>query len=134
MKFIYARHADQIKREAFFATNKHLNNDQFLKDGYLVEKDAQIIGCFMIERVTVDTYWLKQLYITQSAAELLPSLLEMVLMFAKQRQVKKIYVFSHQPTVDIILEALQFQEEHSHPIVVNSHNYSSGKWWTYNVS
>ena len=135
MRLIDAKNIEKGKRDTFFAANKHLNNDQLLADGYLVEDNDQIIGCFIIESVSADVYWLKQLYIIQSSAHLLPALLEAILMFAKRKQAKKVHVFSHQATVDIILEALQFQEEgQTKPITVNPNYYHNGKWWTYSVS
>lgn len=135
MKLIYAKNIKESKRDAFFAANKHLNNDQLLADGYMVEHNDEIIGCFIIEPVSVDICWLKQLYIIQSSAHLLPALLEAILMFAKRKQVKKVHVYSHQPTVDIILAALQFQvERKAEPITVNTDHYNNGKWWTYSVS
>ncbi|HLS20074.1 MAG TPA: hypothetical protein VK056_00240 [Bacillota bacterium] len=134
MKLIQAQKVEQAKRETFFTLNKHLNKSLLLTDGYLVEDNEQIIGCFIIEPTERDVYWLKQLYITQKEARLLPALLEAILTLAKQKRAKKVYVFSHQPMVDIILSALQFREEKAEKILLNKEEHRNGTWWTYFVS
>ncbi|HLS06872.1 MAG TPA: hypothetical protein VK079_02885 [Bacillota bacterium] len=134
MKLIQTEEVAEAKRELFFTQNNHLNKEQLLTDGYLVEDQEQIIGCFMIEPLQKDIYWLKQLYISQAEARSLPVLLEAILTLAKQKQAKKVYVFSHQPMVDIILDALQFHETKATNAMMNDEQYRHGKWWTYQVS
>lgn len=134
MRLIQAQKVEQAKRETFFNLNEHLNKDLLLTDGYLVEDNEQIIGCFIIEPTKQDVYWLKQLYITQKEARLLPALLEAILTLAKQKRAKKVYVFSHQPMVDIILSALQFREGNAEEILLNKKEHRNGTWWTYFVS
>lgn len=134
MDLILTRDVEQAKRESFFSLNEHLDQDSLLKSGYLVEEKGQIIGCFMIEPIEQDSYWLKQLYITQTKARLLPALLEATLTLAKRKRAKKVFVFSHQPMVDIILSALQFHEDHTRNNFIKDKQYRQGTWWTYDVS
>lgn len=134
MKLIQARKVERAKRESFFALNEHLNESLLLKDGYLVEDSGQIIGCFIIEPTKKDIYWLKQLYIAQTEARLLPALLEAILTLAKHKRAKKIYLYSHQPMVDIILSALQFHEDQSEQLSTKDNQFHRGTLWFYDVS
>jgi hypothetical protein len=63
----------------------------------------------------------------------LPFLIEGILTLAKEHEVKGVYVHSHQPTVDIILEALQFHPQKEH-VLVDKYPVTHGNWWSYRVS
>lgn len=90
-------------------------------------------GCFVIDSIDEDIYWLKQLYVTKNAAASLPVLLESILALAKEKQAKQLFVHSHQPMVDVLLEALQFSPQKENAFVANQPD-NKGNWWTYNVS
>lgn len=133
MKIMSARHASVEKIDTFLATTQHFNTDGLLKEGYVVEIEGKIKGCFVLSMIESDVYWLKQLYIAEEAAANLPVLLETILQMTKGKQAKKLYVHSHQPVVDLLLEALQFypqsEEEIVHPLAKKD-----GNWWAYHVS
>lgn len=133
MNLIRANRVSEERLDEFLKHNDRLNKEGLLKQGYVVEMNGRIEGCFMIERIKEDLYWLKQLYISQSEAGSLPLLLESILALAKQQHAKKVYVHSHQPMVDIILEAMQFHPQ-TENVLVNKRPEKQGKWWTYNVS
>ncbi|MED4475656.1 hypothetical protein [Oceanobacillus caeni] len=90
--------------------------------------------CFILDEMDEkDAYWLKQLYITRTEANKLPVLLESILTIAKSLKAKSVYVHSHQPVVDILLEALQFHPQKDASFV-DKYPLKKGSWWTYNVS
>ncbi|RDW22276.1 hypothetical protein CWR48_00790 [Oceanobacillus arenosus] len=132
MRVILARHAEEGKLKKFFEQNISLDSKAILTSGYVVENHSEIEGCFTLDPVEQDDYWLKQLYITKSAANKLPFLLETILVMAKEKRAKSVYVNSHQPVVDILLDALQFHRQNNTPFV-DKHPISKGKWWSYQV-
>lgn len=133
MNLITAYSAPKEKLDHFLKNNQNVNKESLLKLGYVVEIEEQIQGCFSLERVDDGVYWLKQLYITKAKAAKLPILLESILNLAKEQDAKKVYVHSHQPVVDVLLEALQFHPQKEENFVDNS-SKQEGNWWEYNVS
>lgn len=133
MKLIPANKAPQRELECFLDKNENVDGDILVDKGYAVDVDGQIEGCFVLEAVDEGIFWLKQLYITKSAANKLPVLLEAILTLAKEKQAQKVYVHSHQPMVDILLEALQFHPQAATEWV-DKYPIEKGNWWTYSVS
>ncbi|WP_087973640.1 hypothetical protein [Oceanobacillus rekensis] len=133
MKILLAKEASYVNLEEFFGKNPNVNQKSVYEKGYVVEIDNKIEGCFVLDQLETDIYWLKQLYITQSEAGRLPILLEAILTLAKQQHAKSIYVHSHQPVVDILLEALQFHPQ-KEKMFEDKYPVSNGSWWAYNVS
>ncbi|SFE09507.1 hypothetical protein SAMN05216238_10871 [Lentibacillus persicus] len=133
MELIAANYAPQEKLNIFLEHNKDVEREQLLEKGYVVEVKETIEGCFVLDAVEADVYWLKQLFITKNAAASLPVLLESILALAKEKHAKIVFVHSHQPMVDILLEALQFQPQKENALV-QAPPEKEGYWWTYNVS
>lgn len=133
MNLIAAKHASAEKVEHFLKNNQDVARDPLFQNGYVVEIDQQIEGCFILEQVDVGIYWLKQLHVTKLAAPSLPVLLESVLTLAKERNARSVYVHSHQPMVDVLLESLQFHPQKEDQFV-DKHQFENGNWWTYSVS
>lgn len=133
MNLIQANRVSEEKLDHFLKNNQTVNGDSLLQMGYVVEVQEQIEGCFVLEAMDDYIYWLKQLYITKSEAAKLPVLLETILNLAKEQQAKTVYVHSHQPVVDIILESLQFHPQQE-DIFVDKHESREGNWWFYSVS
>jgi|SRR5699024_2700908 len=133
MELIAANQATKEKLETFLENNKDVERDLLLEKGYVVEFNGMVEGCFVIDSVDEDIYWLKQLYVTKNAAASLPVLLESILALAKEKQAKQLFVHSHQPMVDVLLEALQFSPQKENAFVANQPD-NKGNWWTYNVS
>ncbi|HLR62050.1 MAG TPA: hypothetical protein VK097_06385 [Lentibacillus sp.] len=133
MELIAANQATKEKLETFLENNKDVERDLLLEKGYVVEFNGMVEGCFVIDSIDEDIYWLKQLYVTKNAAASLPVLLESILALAKEKQAKQLFVHSHQPMVDVLLEALQFSPQKENAFVANQPD-NKGNWWTYNVS
>ncbi|MGP4106170.1 GNAT family N-acetyltransferase [Virgibacillus sp. L01] len=133
MKLIAANQTSQEKLENFLKSNDNVEQDLLKKKGYVVEIEDNIQGCFILDSIEEGIYWLKQLYITKDYAKSLPVLLEAILAMAKEKQAKKVFVHSHQPMVDVLLEALQFYPQKENDLVDKS-PIDKGSWWTYNVS
>src|SRR5699024_12042242 len=119
--------------EAFLQTTQEFNKDGLLQDGYVVEIEEEIKGCFVLATIEKDIYWLKQLYIAKEAAAHLPVLLETILQMSKGKQAKKIYVNSHQPVVDLLLEALQSNPQPKQELGMELGS-KEGSGWPYQVS
>ncbi|MEC5424455.1 hypothetical protein QGM71_13225 [Virgibacillus sp. C22-A2] len=133
MKLIPAIQATEEQINSFLKNNDNVNKHSLIEKGYVVEINQKIEGCFILEAMEEGVYWLKQLYITKSEAAKLPILLESILTLAKQQQAKLIYVHSHQPVVDILLEALQFHPQKER-VFVDKYDVNEGSWWSYSVS
>ena len=133
MRLIRANQVSVEKMEEFLMHNENVKKDGLMKHGYVMELNGKIEGCFVLEEMDNEMYWLKQLYITKNEAARLPVLLESILVLAKEQHAKTVYVHSHQPVVDIILDALQFhpQKEDS---FVDKYEKQEGNWWSYQVS
>lgn len=134
MHIIPANEASDVMLEDFFKRNENLDRNSLVEKGFVVKINSKIEGCFILDEMDEkDAYWLKQLYITRTEANKLPVLLESILTIAKSLKAKSVYVHSHQPVVDILLEALQFhpQKDASY---VDKYPLKKGSWWTYNVS
>lgn len=128
-----AKHTTYNQLEEFFSKNVNVDKNSVFQKGYVVEINNKIEGCFILDQIEANNYWLKQLYITQSEAAKLPLLLETILTLAKKQNAKSVYVHSHQPVVDILLEALQFHPQ-KEPLLVGKYPVGKGNWWAYNVS
>ncbi|WP_085994035.1 hypothetical protein [Oceanobacillus senegalensis] len=135
MNIIPAKKATEEQLEAFFSKNENLDGKGLLEQGYVVIINDKIEGCFILQEVEEEegVYWLKQLYITRTEATKLPVLIESVLTIAKSKEAKSVYVHSHQPVVDILLEALQFHPQ-KETNFVDKHPIEKGNWWSYQVS
>ncbi|MFD1172499.1 GNAT family N-acetyltransferase [Oceanobacillus picturae] len=133
MNLIPANQMDMKKVEQFLEKNEGINKASLVRAGYVVEVSGEIVGCFSLETMEEGIYWLKQLYINQTNASKLPVLLEAILTLAKQQQAKSVYVHSHQPVVDILLEALQFHPQ-KEKMFVDKYKRDEGNWWLYHVS
>lgn len=127
MKLARVEEVEQSRMDVFLKNNDSINREHLLRNGYVAEVNGEIIGCFSLEWIDRDVYWLKQLYISQSEANTLLSLIEAILMLAKYEHAKEVRVNSKQPMTDIILEAMQFQ-------VKDRNEKRDGKWWSYSVS
>lgn len=133
MKIMSVKHAVYTELEEYLARNEYIMQDALLESGYVVEISGKIEGSFLLDEIDEGTLWLKQLYITQAQAAKLPVLLETILQLARKHGAKMVYVHSHQPVVDILLEALKFQvSEKQLNIPINPS--TSGSWWSYHVS
>ncbi|WP_100009879.1 hypothetical protein [Lentibacillus sediminis] len=133
MNLIPAHRANEEELEQFLGKNSHLNKKPLLLKGYVVEIGEKIEGCFVLEEMESGIYWLKQLHITQTEANKLPVLLEAILQLAKKQQAKTVFVHSHQPVVDLLLEALQFHPQKEN-LYVDKYRAEEGSWWSYQVS
>ena len=133
MELIPASHVSENQINQFLEKNTNVAKDSLLQLGYMVQIDDQMEGCFILEAMGEGIFWLKQLYITQAEAGKLPVLLEAILTLAKQQQAKRVYVHSHQPVVNILLEALQFHPQ-KEKMFVDKYNVDKGNWWAYHVS
>lgn len=133
MKIMPVKHAVYEQLVDYLERNDNINKQLLLKKGYVVEISDHIEASFILEELESDVLWLKQLYITQSEAAKLPVLLETILQLARKREAKLVYVHSHQPVVDILLEALSFQPEKQNKFIAER-SVMSGSWWSYQVS
>lgn len=133
MKLIQANRAASELIAPFLENNEQIDKDKLLKSGYVVDINGKISGCFILEWMEDGVYWLKQLYITQEKALTLPLLVESILALAKELQAKKVFTNSHQPMVDILLEAWQFHPQTECTLMDKYHSVK-GKWWAYHVS
>ena len=133
MKIMPVKHAVYEQLVDYLERNDNINKQLLLQKGYVVEISGHIEASFILEELESDVLWLKQLYITQSEAAKLPVLLETILQLARKREAKLVYVHSHQPVVDILLEALSFQPEKQNKFIAEK-SVMSGSWWSYQVS
>lgn len=133
MKLLIASDVPKDKMDEFLSTTDQVNKESLLKDGYVVEIGNEIKGCFVLSTVEDGMFWLKQLYIAKEEAQKLPVLLETIIVLAKTKEAKKVYVHSHQPVVDILLGAMQFRPDKEVSGMLKL-DQRKGNWWAYEVS
>lgn len=133
MELIKATDAIYEELNAFLMKNEKIDGRTLANHGYVIRNGGQIIGCFVLEMQGEADSWLKQLYIEKEFAGRLPILMETILQLAKQQQAKSVYVHSHQPVLDILLEALQFHPQEEADLSVDQ-PCRPGNLWTYQVS
>lgn len=134
MKCILASELEQSRLDQFLNYNKQIKRASLIEKGYVVEWKGKIIGCFELDLMEYDVYWLKQLYIIQKEAAKLPILLEYILLFAKQKKAKVIYAHSEQPVTDLLLQSLCFSLQTEQLETLKSKVLRKGHWWSYKVS
>ncbi len=133
MKIMPVKQATYEQLDSFLSRNQNIDKQLLVDKGFVVEIDGQIEASFILDELESGGLWLKQLYITQSHAAKLPVLLETILQIAKQQRASAVYVHSHQPVVDILLEALDFRQEKKQ-IKIPQNPSRAGSWWSYEVS
>lgn len=134
MKLIRINQIPYSSLEDFLMENPEIEGRKLLNDGFAVMKSDKMIGCFILESTdTDDSYWLKKVYITQFESKMLPVLIESILVFSKQQEAKRIYVYSHQPVVNLLLETLQFNPQKMREYMLTDESIE-GNWWAYQVS
>lgn len=134
MEFIRANEVSIDQLEDFLEQNDAVDSKKLIQSGYVVFHNNLIIGSFVLETVDAFTsYWLQQLYMVREEAAKLPVLLESIIQLAREKDVKRMYVHSHQPGVDVLLEALQFTQQTKRDLIFQKQR-PTGNWWTYLVS
>ncbi|ASN04054.1 GNAT family N-acetyltransferase [Virgibacillus necropolis] len=133
MELILAKDVSNTRLDQFLLNNQDVDKSLLTEKGYVVQIDEQIEGCFVLDAMENGVHWLKKLHVTKQAAHGLPVIIESILTIAKENQATCVYVHSHQPLVDILLESLQFRPQKDVKIV-NIPENSNGHWWAYDVS
>src|SRR5690625_2118274 len=129
MKFIQASKVTKQRLDEFIQHNNHIDLKALLATGYVVEHQDKIIGCFSLDEIGNEAYWLKQLYVIRHEAVKLPVIVETILTIAKEKQAKVIYAHSEQPVTDLLLESLSFSLQ---PKTEDMNQLQKkGHWWTY---
>lgn len=133
MRLIQASKLSEAEFNQFVENNEHIKKQPLREKGYVLEINGVICGCFQLEKVASDSYWLKQLYITKAKARKLPLLLEVILHFAKKQRAKRVYAHSQQPVTDLLLDSFSFSLQREQSINID-HSHQNGHWWLYHVS
>lgn len=133
MNLIKAEYAEERVLDSFLDKNKAINRRAIKNFGYVVMKDEEIIGCFILQALKSNRFWLKQLFITKQEAMNLPVLLEEILELAEHNYAKEVYVHSHQPMVDWLLQSLQFHPKED-ILELGSIAREKGRWWAYEIT
>lgn len=132
MELIQANEAIFEELQSFITKNRTIDVRMLANEGYVIRIPGRIIGCFVLEKHDFEDRWLKQLFIEREEAARLPVLLEAILQLAKEQQTKHVHVHSHQPALDILLEALQFSPQQAQD-GSGQLSQKDGNWWTYQV-
>jgi|SRR5690625_338601 len=133
MNLIKAERAPENLLNSFLESNEDINSIAIKRSGYVVMKDGQIVGCFVLQGLESNRFWLKQLFITKQEAMILPILLKAILHLAEKNYAKEVYVHSHQPMVDWLLQSLQFHPQEG-TLMLQSLPRRKGTWWSYKIS
>ncbi|HLR15255.1 MAG TPA: hypothetical protein VK144_05485 [Bacillota bacterium] len=132
MELIEAKIADPQKVQQFLMTNESIQSEQLLKKGFVVEINKDIKGCFIIDYIDPETYWLRQLYMNQEEMFSLPLLIDSIIQHGKEKGIRSVYVHSHQQVVDELLSTLDFHSQ-SAPRHIKDGVIQRGKWWVYTI-
>lgn len=132
MELIEAKVADQQKVQQFLMTNERIQSDQLMDKGFVVEINEDIKGCFIIDYIDRETYWLRQLYMNQGEMFSLPFVIDSIIQRGKEKGIRRVYVYSHQQVVDELLSTLEFYPQ-SAPQHIKSGVTQQGNWWAYTI-
>lgn len=132
MELIEAKVADQHKVQRFLMMNEDIQSEQLLEKGYVVEINEDIKGCFIIDLVDQETYWLRQLFMNQEEMFSLPLLIDSIIQHGKEKGIRSVYVHSHQQAVDKLLSTLDFHPQ-SAPRHIKNGIIQQGNWWVYTI-
>ncbi|WLV24222.1 hypothetical protein QR721_11330 [Aciduricibacillus chroicocephali] len=132
MELIQANEAIFEELQSFVTKNRSIDVRTLANEGYVIRIPGKIIGCFVLEKQSFEDRWLKQLFIEREEAARLPYILEAILLLAREQQTRQVHVHSHQPALDILLEALQFSPQES-PASSGQTGEKIGNWWIYQV-
>lgn len=133
MNLVKAKYVEESLLYSFLDKNEAINRTAIEKFGYVVIKEEEIIGCFILQGLKSDRFWLKQLFITKQEASNLPKLLQEILYLAEENYAKEVYVHSHQPMVDWLLQSLQFHPK-KQALELGLLPKERGTWWTYKIT
>src|SRR5699024_11319367 len=100
MNLIPAKIASEENMAQFLKQNDDIDEAALRADGYVTEVDAQLVGCFILEPITEQTYLLKQLYMTHTELLKLPALIEAILVLLEDMHASKLFINSHQKMLD----------------------------------
>lgn len=135
MRLIQASELSEAEFNQFVENNDQIKRDSLWEKGYVFEVNGEICGCFQLDQFEPDSYWLKQLYVTKANAKKLPLLLEVILLYAKQQQAKRIYAHSQQPVTDLLLDSFSFSLQQDEMVNIKyDEKKLKGHWWLYHVS
>lgn len=135
MRLIQASELSEAEFNQFVENNDQIKRDSLWEKGYVFEVNGEICGCFQLDQFEPDSYWLKQLYVTKANAKKLPLLLEVILLYAKQQQAKRIYAHSQQPVTDLLLDSFSFSLQQDEMVnIKHDEKKLKGHWWLYYVS
>lgn len=133
MQLIRTNRASKEQLDDFLLENIDIDREHLITDGYIVSVNHRIIGCFILDELKEDLYWLRQLYIMKEEAMTLPVVIEAILNLAKDKAGTQVIVNSHQLTLDIILKALHFYPHNQQDIDFEMIS-AKGKWWVYHLN
>ena len=132
MELIKAKDVATQDIHTFVDNNQTIDMEKLLDSGYIMKRDDCFEGCFVLEERDPQTLWLRQLFVMKKAVTTLPVLLETILALAKSEQAEQVVIYSHQDSLDMILEALQLYPQTDTSAVDNPVE-NIGKWWMYKV-
>lgn len=102
------------------------------KTSYVIEDESTIISLFQMELVEGQNGWLKKLFITKNDALKLPAVLHTIIQFAKEQNIRTIYVHSKQPVTDLLLSSSSFTLQPLETLRPFQ-NEKQGNWWFYSI-
>lgn len=128
--------ASQLPEKAvrdFLKNVEQIQVNKMLQSGYMLVSNYKINGCFMLEKVGEEAYELKHFYLISTEGIKIPILFEAILMLAKERGAKQIFVRSHKQMTDIILSSLNFYPQDVQDSLQKDER-QGGKWWSYTIT
>lgn len=132
MKIIKASQFPEKYIHDFLKNAHQIDIKTVLELGYILEIDGKICGCFVLEEMTDKIFELNKFYLISTEAIKIPPLFEAILTIAKEKNAKKVYVYSQKLMTDIILESFNFYPQED-TVFPKKEGESEGKWWFYTI-
>lgn len=118
-----------ITRHELLANSRQFND----KTSYVIEDHGRIITWFQIDYINQVDMWLKKLFIVQTEALKLPTVLHTIIRFAYENDIARMYVHSKQPVTDLLLNSFSFTLQ-SDQHLQSFQAAEEGNWWYYSLA
>ncbi|QSS99852.1 hypothetical protein IMZ31_17600 [Pontibacillus sp. ALD_SL1] len=127
---------EQSTMEDFFGDKMEelTDRERLMEHGHIVTLNGEQQGFVALVPVEEGSIWLRSLYFQSGVRpELVLTLFEVLQQHVEEQGLGKLFVFSHQRTLEPLLETYQYQQIDSSDVPVKDEDRpaQTGNWWCY---
>lgn len=113
------------------------DRERLMEYGHIVTLNGEQQGFVALVPVEEQSVWLRSLYFQSGVRpELVLTLFEVLQQHVEEQGLQKLYVFSHQRTLEPLLQTYQYQQIDSSAVPIDEKELptQTGNWWCYESS